>query len=358
MKRKALRLVIAALLVVGCGSATVPPAAVSSSKDPELWVTEQAASKVLVLRGQPDHPQIETIDLPAGTGPHITTFSPDRRYAYVSGMGNGDLVVINALSHQIEATLHLGPAATHQAKSSPDGLFLFVAQVATQRLVKVVANEASHTWTVANSISFKPLSLAPVCTIFRNDGQRAYVSLKPTGLAIVDVTSMEIVKTLPVAGFIACGMVKSTDGRSVTIASSGGGGHIYRLDTASEQLADLGALGASDWHSFNMTADGAVGVGSEPTADEVRVINLGGTTATTIAVVPLDPTPGPANDEPDAIGISGQTAWVSLRMSGKLAVIDLARLTVLTYLDLAPAAPSINPTNCAGCALHGVTVRS
>jgi DNA-binding HxlR family transcriptional regulator len=59
----------------------------------------------------------------------------------------------------------------------------------------------------------------------------------------------------------------------------------------------------------------------------------------------------------DAIGIRGQTAWISLRKSGKLAVIDLAKRSVVTYLDVAPAARSINPANCAGCAVHGVTVR-
>lgn len=347
------------LLATSCGetvaaSATKTPPA---GGDSEIWVTLQASSKLLILQGPRGHPSRATIDLPPATGPHIITFSPDGKYAYVSGMGNGDLAIIQADRRQLAATLHLGRAGTHQAKPSPSGSTLLVAQVPTQTLLKVSADETDRTWSVAGSLSFAPLHVAPVCSIFRDDGKRAYVSLNPTGLAIVDVETMTIVDTLPVAGFIACGMVKSGDGKSVIIASSGGGGHIYRLDTSTDRLNDLGALGASDWHSFNMMADQKLGVGSVPAGDELRVIDLTGGRARTAAVLPVHPTSGAGSDQPDAIGIRGGTAWVSLRKSGKLAVIDLAKGAVVTYLDVAPAAESINPANCGGCAVHGVTVR-
>ena len=352
---------VLSLAVLACGSPGSAPqqaASPSPAEKGELWTALQATSKMKVLSGRRDQPTQATIDLPAGTGPHITTFSPDGRYAYVGGMGNGDLDVLRADARQVVATLHLGPAGTHQVKPSPDGSVLLAAQVATQTLVKLAADEAHQQWSVAASLSFAQVGRAPVCTIFRDDGRRAYVSLNPTGLAIVDVAAMQLVDVLPVAGFIACGMVKAADGRSVTIASSGGGGHVYRLDTATDRLDDLGALGAPDWHSFNMTADGKLGVGSVPGGDEVLLVDLTGGQARTAAVLALHPTPGVATDQPDAIGIRGGTAWVSLRKSGKLAVIDLVKRAVVTYLDLAPPADSINPANCAGCALHGVTVRS
>jgi DNA-binding beta-propeller fold protein YncE len=55
----------------------------------------------VILHGPRAQGARETIDLPSGTGPHITTFSPDGKYAYVSGMGNGDLDVIEAATRQI-----------------------------------------------------------------------------------------------------------------------------------------------------------------------------------------------------------------------------------------------------------------
>ena len=77
--------------------------------------------------------------------------------------------------------------------------------------------------------------------MFRDDGQRAYVSLRPDGIAIVDVPTMTVLGTLPTDGFVACGMIKSKQGRMVTVASSGGGGHITRLDTVSDTLTDADA---------------------------------------------------------------------------------------------------------------------
>jgi hypothetical protein len=69
----------------------------------------------------------------------------------------------------------------------------------------------------------------------------------------------------------------------------------------------------------------------------------------------LDPTPGLGNDQPDAIAVRGDTVFVSLRASGKLAVVKANQRTA-TYIDMSPPA-EFNPMNCAGCAIHGVTVR-
>jgi hypothetical protein len=102
--------------------------------------------------------------------------------------------------------------------------------VASRTLVHLAADESTETWTPNGDLSFGSIGKAPICMVFRDDGQQAYVSLQPSGLAIVDVPSMSIVDVLPTDGFIACGMIKAPDGQSVVIASSGGGGHIYTLD--------------------------------------------------------------------------------------------------------------------------------
>jgi hypothetical protein len=66
--------------------------------------------------------------------------------------------------------------------------------------------------------------------------------------------------------------------------------------------------------------------------------------------------PATANDQPDNMGVTGDFVYVSLRMSGKIAVVNVPKRTV-RYVQLAPAAPAINPANCAGCAVHGVAIR-
>lgn len=352
---------VAAMLPLGCGSGPANSSAVLAATTradrSEIWITEQATDRIAILLGPHGSGARETIELGAGTGPHMTTFSPDDRYAYVSGMGNGDLDVIRTDTQQVVDTLHLGKVATHQAKPSPDGSFLLVAQVGSKSLIKVSADEASQRWIPGAALSFASTGRAPICTVFRNDGERAYVSLNPTGLAIVDVPTMTLVTILPTDGFIACGMVRSKDGRSITLAASGGGGHIYHFNIATETLADRGTLGAVDWHSFNMVPNGTIGFGTVPNGDEMRLIDLKGDRASTLAALSLHPTPGAGSDQPDSMGVSGDFVYVSLRASGKLAVVNFRKRTV-SYLSVAPAAVSINPANCMGCAVHGVAIRS
>ncbi len=329
----------------------------------ELWVTSQGTDRLFIVHGQGS--AIETVPVP-GIGPHITTFSPLGDYAYVSGMRNGELAILRADDRQVVQTLHLGPTLTHQAKPSPDGSVLLVAQIASMTLIKVAADEDAETWHVVGSLSFASLGRAPICSLFRDDGERAYVSLRPSGIAIVDVPTMTHLGTLDTDGFVACGMIKSKRGRIATVAASGGGGHIYRLDTTTDTLDDLGTLGAADWHSFNMSPNEKIGIGTSPHSDEIILAELRGPTASLIAAVPLDPTPGIGNDEPDALSVRGNTLFVSLRASGQLAIVKRNQKTV-RFLQLSPPAP-FNPATCGpplpqpptgqgGCAIHGVTVR-
>ncbi len=234
-----------------------------------------------------------------------------------------------------------------------------MAQIASSGVVKVNADERSESWTVAGPpLSFAALGKRPICTVFRDDGRRAYVSLLPDGLAIVDVAAMTLVRTLPTDGFIACGMIKSRDGKTVTIATNGTGGHVYRLDTATETLADAGTVGARDWHSFALSGDERLGVGTSPGSDELQILDVEGPTIRSLGPLPLDPTPGGGNDQPDNMSVRGNTVYVSLRASGKLAIVD-AKQRAVTYVDLAPPVlPGVRiPLTCDTCALHGVTLR-
>jgi len=326
-----------------------------TAQDPEsgeLWVTSQGTDRLFIVHGQGS--SIETVPLP-GTGPHITTFSPLGDYAYVSGMRNGTLSILRADDRHVVQTLNLGPTLTHQAKPSPDGSVLLVAQIFSRTLIKVAADEAGESWQVVGSLSFASLGKPPICSVFRDDGQRAYVSMLPNGIAIVDVPTMTLVGTLPTDGFVA---------------SSGGGGHIYRLDTETDTLTDAGTLGAADWHSFNISANEKVGFGSSPNSDEIFLADLTAPIVTPIGALRLDPTPGIGNDQPDALGggetVRGNTLFVSLRASGQLAIVNVKQQTA-TFLQLSPPAP-FNPANCGpappqpptgtgGCAVHGVTVR-
>jgi DNA-binding beta-propeller fold protein YncE len=318
----------------------------------EVWVTSQGTHRLFVVQGQT---VAETLELPAGTGPHIITFSPDGRYAYVGGMGNGDLDILRADERRVVATVKLGAAGTHQAKPSPDGTVVLVSQLASKSLIKVTADPAAETWRVAGALKLEVLGKTPICTVFRDDGERAYVSLLPNGIAVVDVATMTLRDTLATDGFVACGMIKAKDGKTVTLAAAGGGGHVYRLDTATDELSDAGTLGAASWHSFNLSPNEQVGYGTSPMSDELVLADLRTATVGPLGTVKLDPTAGVGSDQPDAIAVRGDTVFVSLRASGKLAIVQANQRTA-TYIDISAPTP-FDPATCAGCAVHGVTVR-
>lgn len=348
--------VVAAL---ACALAAAPPvvqASASDSEAGEVWVTSQGTHRLFVVHGLHGQGGVEAFDLPAGTGPHLINFSPDGEYAYVSGMGNGSLLVVRADDRQIVATLSFGTQGTHQAMPSPDGGTLLVTQIPSKRLIKVAADEAAETWTpTGQELTFEAKS--PICTIFRDDGALAYVSLLPSGIQAVDVATMtKVGDEIPTDRFVACGMVKEHDGGGIMLASSGSGGHVYRLDFATGTLESRGTLGASDWHSFRMSPNEKLGFGSVPTGDEVRLVDLASDPVTSVAL-PLDPTAGVVdNDEPDHMAVRGNTLYATLRESGKLAIVQMNQGTV-DYLDLSRPNPGFDPRTCAGCAVHGVAVR-
>jgi len=377
--RGVLALLMALPLITGCGQDTTPGRVSSPAADgrrdqdlvkmpKELWVTSQGGS-VLFIRNFEDLSPIDQIDLPAGSGPHIITFhTPD--FAYVGGMTDGNVYVIDANARRVVRTLNVAPTLAHQVKLSPDGSTALVAIIGLRRLTKLEVDEAGRHWSIDASLDVGAATgKAPICTVFRADGKRAFVSLNPSGIAIVDVPTMTYIGQIATDGFIACGMIKQ-DADHVVIASTGGGGHIYTLDMNTETLTDRGVLGAASWHSFNMTADGTRGFGSSPMSDEVIIIDLTTTPVTNLGSIRFDQASGVGNNQPDAFGggevIYGNVLPVGLRAAGNVALVNSNNLKVRTLVNLEPPAP-FNPMTCGpavgpptspgGCAIHGVTPR-
>jgi DNA-binding beta-propeller fold protein YncE len=336
--------------------------AASSPPHKELWVTHQRDSAISILKF-PAGAVLDEFSLPGGTQPHIITFHSGA-FAYISGMGNGTLSIVDANSRQLVQTLTFGPSLCHQGKVSPDGSTMLVSVVSTQTLNKVAVDEANRSWMPVGSVSFVPLGRKPVCSVFRADSQRAYVSMMPSGIAIVDVPSMSILGTLATDGFIACGMIKpSADADHAVIAASGSGGHIYTLDMTNDTLVDRGTLGAASWHSLNITRDEALGFGTSPLSDEVVAIDLTTQPVTKLGTILLQPLTGTGSNQPDAMGggevIADGTLPVSLRAAGQLALVDADSLEIKAFIGLTtPSAPGTFSTmTCIGCAVHGVTIR-
>lgn len=245
----------------------------------EAWAVAQDANQIKIVHGL--GARIETVNLPAGTGPHLLSFSPSAQYAYVSGVVSGDVLVLRVRDRQVVATLDLGTAMTHEAKPSPDGRTVLVAQLATGVLFKVAADEAAESWTVVGSLNLQGLlgsalvRKGPVATVFRADGERAYVSLQNGDVAVVHVPSMSLLDRLTTDDNVATGLRRSRDGVTIFVSSRGSGGHFYRLDTATDTLTDLGyALAAIDVHDFELSENEARAYLTDRGGDALLVLDL------------------------------------------------------------------------------------
>ena len=326
-------------------ASTNPSTPGRQGEDGEIWVTAQNASELKILHGMGG---IETVALPPGAAPHTINFSPDGSYAYVSNLGNGSLIVVRADDREIVATLNLGPTFAHDTKASPDGSILLSANPMTRILTKIAADEGAETWAPAGSLDLgAAIGRGPVCVVFRSDGERAYASLAPSGVAVVDVPTMTLLGTLPTAGSVACGLVNSKDGRTIFVDSDGGTGHFYRLNTDTDTLTEATGYGAigSQLHGFLITAGEKAAYIAARATDEVKVLNLNGTDVSTISV---DSRPGVA-DEPHNLARRGSTLYVTLRFAGQVARIN-SQSGRVDYIDVAPPAAS-------GYAVHGIAVR-
>ncbi len=299
--------------------------------DHELWVLAQDASQIKIVRE--DGASVETLELPAGTQPHLIEFSPSGQYAYVAGLGTGDGLVIRASDRQLIATLDFDTANTHHLMPSPDGSVLLAAQRSTKEVVRVRADEANESWVEEARVT---LPDAPECSAFSPDGQRAYVSMTAGNLVVLDVAAMSILETIPTDGKVGCGFAPSSNPPHIYITANGSGGRVYLLDTTTDTLTDLGyTLDAQDLHVPALNSDESVIHLTDRGGDQLFSVVLD---TSTVTVTPLDPTIGSTSDDkPDGIVVTDEMIYVALRASGKLAMLPPDTM-VPTYLDL--VAPS------------------
>lgn len=354
---------IGALVVVLAGCMEQDPAGVASNpafstaESGEIWIAAQDRSEIHILHG---FGRVEVVSLPAGTGPHEIDFSPSGRFAYVANVDDGSMRVIRTSDRNEVAMFALGDLSgagdvgTHQARPSPDGSVILVAQIPSRTLFKIAANEDAETWEVVDELIIHEQA-GPVCSAFSADGSRAYVSLAGPrhGIAVVDVATMTLVTSvgndgiLETDGNVQCGLVNSKDGRHIFADSWGAGmavGHFYVLDTFTDVLTEVTSFAALDLHGFTMSPNERFAFAAERGGDALRKIDLWNPSSVP-ASMPLDPRPG-VPDRPDKVANRGNTIYAPLRAEGSVAVVN-GNTGATRWIRLVP--PSAN-------ALHGVAV--
>jgi DNA-binding beta-propeller fold protein YncE len=338
---------VAGLALVAVAAATSPvPASLPSG---EVWAAGQASGTIYILTH--DATRVDTITAPTIQAPNMVQFSPSGRFAYVGDLANGDVNVIDRRTHELSATVTF-PSGTDtlQAQPSPDGrTILATRRFGSRTVFKIAADEARRTWTLAPESYTFPVGAAPICTEFNAEGSRAFVAFDfagglTGGVAELDVATMQLVSSfgnggvLITVGSVNCTMAETSDRSTIYAVSLGNGGTLYRIDTATGAATQLntglGAVGphwvalSSNEQELFVTSDGS---------DQLKVVDLASNNV--VATLAIDPTPGP--DQPSGIAVDGDTVYVSLANTGKVAIFR-PNDQVVRYLDVAlPAANAL-----------------
>jgi YVTN family beta-propeller protein len=170
--------IVCTALVDEASAATAPKAYVSNFKDNTVSVIDTGAGKVVAT-------------VPVAAGPHGMAITRDGRTVYVSGDGSSSVDVIDTGSDKVVKTIDVGKTPNGIALT-PDDRLLLVTVYGEDRIAFV---DTSTRTVIATAAVPKPHTVA-----ISPDGKIAYVTVQDPGhfgLALIDLTSHTVVRTLP-----------------------------------------------------------------------------------------------------------------------------------------------------------------
>jgi YVTN family beta-propeller protein len=240
------------------------------------------------------------IDFPHPVRPHQPTYDPATRLLYVTTELDQTITIIDPRTHAIVATIPTGQPQSHMLAISHDGRRGYTANV------------GPGTVSVLDLAARKTLTILPIApTIQRisisNDDKLVFTSdyTKPQ-LAVIDTATNKIKTWVPLPG-LGYGSAPTPDGHYLLIA----------IPTLTKPSAQSGG----------------------PTGGQVAVIDLHTLTLTRTIDVPA--APQEVLIPPATAGHPATTAYVSCNTSGKVAVLDLATLSVRTLITAGPGADGL-----------------
>jgi YVTN family beta-propeller protein len=336
--RRALAVVVAVLASAAVRAEKPAPAA--SRRAPLVLVAQKQAGTVMII----DPAARRTLaTLPTGTGPHEIAVAPGAKTAVVANYGNqgspgSSLTVVDIDARKVARTIDLGAhRRPHGLAFLPDGQLLvtveqsqavLVVDVAGGKVVKVIKTDQPGTHMVVASA----------------DGKRAYTTNIPAGsVSLLDVVAGKVVKTEKVAPHVE-GIALSPDGRQVWVGSNEADS-VTVLDGAT--LAKVGAIQAAGL-PIRVTAspDGKRVLVTNANGGKLQIVDAATRTVSATVAFPSDPKSLPEG-APGVVPIGtvitpdGKTAYVSLLVTGKVAVIDLDTAKIVHELPAGEAPDGI-----------------
>ena len=241
----------------------------------EIWLTNQATDRVLVLDGTSLKTIVEIAvgkdRAAAGAKPHTISFSPDGRLAYVANVGakanSTNVIVIDAVTKQVVSMLPAGPGA-HAVAPAPDGTRAFVANAGASHLTEIVLGEKGQ-FNLGRRIEIAPepgmAASHPTCLVFSRDGAKLYVSAAGADkahpaqsgfVAVIDVASARETARLRGFGNEVCAAVLTQDGGRIYYTDGGAVGQVGVIDVKTDAVAYHAGTPGADPHGIALAPGG------------------------------------------------------------------------------------------------------
>jgi DNA-binding beta-propeller fold protein YncE len=154
-----------------------------------LFTSNISSDTVSIIQQGGDGAWTQTI-VPVGKGPEGLDLSPNGRELWSAHSRDGGVSIIDVGSRKVVQTLHVGTKRSNRIKLTPDGKFALISDLDAGELVVLDAPGRKEVKRLALGKMPEGILIAP-------DGLHAYVAVNGDNhVAVVDLRSWQIVKTL------------------------------------------------------------------------------------------------------------------------------------------------------------------
>lgn len=307
------------LSILTVGLTTLVASASVAQQGTIVVVNKGVATATLI-----DMPSGETVaTLPTGDGPHEVVVSPDQRYAVVTdyggqGEGGNTLTVIDVGAGRVARTIDLGQYRRPHGIVFQTNDVVVVTSEASQHVVLVDIEDGSIVRAVPTEQGGSHM-VTPVVP-----GNLAYTSNIPAGtVSALDLEAGTMLRIMDIAPQVEA-ITASPDGREVWVGSNAQG-TVHVLDPTSGQV-DVAASGFGWPYRILITPDNRLVLIPDLRNNVLRFFDR--ESHEELGRVEL-PEGGPQGI---TLSPDGRTVFQSLSREARIAVIDLAAMTITGYI--------------------------
>ena len=274
--------------------------------------------------------------LPTGNGAHEVAVSHDGRWAVVSNYGvrgapGNTLTVIDVPAASVARTIDLGDFKRPHGSAFLPGDSVFVV---TSEVSKAIVLVDFRKGSVIGSIPTNhPASHMLAMTA---DARRIYTSNVADGtVSELDVPGRTFVRAFTVAPAVE-GIAVTPSGDQVWVGSNQAKTVTIVDPAAGSTVATIAGFGMP--YRLAVTPDSRTVVITDPPNAVVRIVDRATRRDRAVVKIPADGVgataefPGSPSPEGVVLSRDGRTAFVALQGSSRVAVIDIATATVVSYL--------------------------